>query len=81
MDTAFSERDLKCDFPARESFREALLSRLLVMGEGDVRQTAEDGSGEQGAERPRLVKLSDFELDLVAAAQGEESHRNNPFEE
>ena len=61
LDDNYSDLDLKCDFPARESFREALLSRLLAV---DVQPTpTENDSG--------LRKLDDSELKLLAAARGD----------
>lgn len=51
--------DLKCDFPARESFREALLARLRTVSP-QVDDDADDS---------RIRELSDSELEMLAAAQ------------
>ena len=48
---------LKCDFPVRESFKEALLERLKT-------QDAQDAPYEP----PRAVLLSDDDLGLLSAA-------------
>ena len=70
LDNNLSDLDLKCDFPARESFREALLERLLAMDE----QGAHEPIPIEGAELPKddleARELSDSELDMLAAAQG-----------
>lgn len=60
----FARLDLKCDFPARESFRESLLECLQAINEQGVQTTAieEDDFA--------MRELSDSELDMLAAAQG-----------
>lgn len=58
----FSDSDLRCDFPARESYREALLKRLLSMDESELERVREDMY-----EAP-VIELSDSDLDLIAAA-------------
>ncbi len=64
----FSESDLRCDFPARESFRESLLERLLSMDESELARERE----------PQIIELSDSDLDLVAAAQSDFFGMQNP---
>mgnify|MGYP007105516796 CR=1 FL=1 len=59
-----SDLDLKCDFPARESFQDGLLARLL---DAD-RQARELTQLEDDSE---ARELSDSELELLAAAQGD----------
>ena len=60
--------NLKCDFPARESFREALLERLLAIKD----QQAERGNDAQLADDDLEVRaLSDDELEMLAAAKGQ----------
>ena len=60
--------NLKCDFPARESFREALLERLLAIKD----QQAERGNGAQLADDDLEMRtLSDDELEMLAAAKGQ----------
>jgi len=60
--------NLKCDFPARDSFREALLERLLVI----KGQQAERGNDAQLADDDLEVRaLSDDELEMLAAAKGQ----------
>lgn len=81
MNSVFSENELKCDFPVRESFREALLSRLLAMDEDGLKRVAEAEEGAGDKKAPRSIKLSESQLDLVAAAQGEEHKRENPLGE
>ena len=61
--------DLRCDFPARESFREALLSRLLDMNESGQKATSEDAADPFDSELD-MRELSDTELEMLAAAQG-----------
>ena len=63
--------DLKCDFPARESFREELLANLLVMDEREMHQAAPIGSTEHPESDPEIRELSDDELEMLAAAQGQ----------
>ena len=67
------ERDLKCDFPARESFREALLQTLLSAGVNTI------------AHRRRKIKLEDADLEMLAAAEGEDRASKHllvdPFEQ
>ena len=64
IESSFEEFDLSCDFPARESFREALLERLLALNE-------QQASPQAGA--ARIVMLSDSELEMLAAAQGDDA--------
>ena len=60
--------NLKCDFPAREPFREALLERLLAIKD----QQAERGNDAQLADDDLEVRaLSDDELEMLAAAKGQ----------
>ena len=60
--------NLKCDFPARDSFREALLERLLAIKD----QQAERGNDAQLADDDLEVRaLSDDELEMLAAAKGQ----------
>ena len=69
--TEFSEIDLKCDFPARDSFRESLLSRVLAMN-GMKRRVDVSEDPEEGQDSPmRANDLEDSDLDMLAAAQGE----------
>ena len=63
----FAGIDLKCDFPARESFREELLARLLDMDTPDWQAGRSTGSEVDLESR----ELSDSDLELLAAAQGE----------
>lgn len=66
----FSEQDLRCDFPARESFREALLSRLQSINELDLQHMSSDTSSEESEDDLWGVELDDSDLELIAAAQG-----------
>lgn len=76
-----SDLDLKCDFPARESFREALLERLIAIDEQGTKgpmSVQGAGSSEDDLE---ARELSDTELDMLAAAQGDMyAHVNRPRE-
>ena len=59
--------NLKCDFPARETYRETLLERLLATGS----QRATNSTGDQIDELDSEIRtLSDSELEMLAAAQG-----------
>ena len=75
------ESALKCDFPARESFREALLANLLALNEQGLNQASLDEHGEERERTARIVKLEDARLEMLAAAQGEEHFPKNPLEE
>ena len=75
------ESSIKCDFPARESFREALLADLLSMDEGKMASALSDELEESRKDAARIVKLEDADLELLAAAEGEPRVFNNPFEE
>ena len=75
------ERNLKCDFPARESFREALLETLLSMDESEL---ALASSGESAGSRKgmgRKIKLEDADLEMLASAEGEDRAFNRSFED
>lgn len=67
----FSEDDLKCDFPVRESFRESLLSRVLALNEIKRQNAPSDDLDEEQESSMRADDIDDSELDLLAAAQGE----------
>ena len=67
----FSEVDLKCDFPARDSFRESLLSRVRAMNEMKRKLDASEDLEEGQDSLMRADDLEDSDLDLLAAAQGE----------
>ena len=75
------EKDFKCDFPARESFREALLSDLLAMNDGELQQASSTKPREKRENAARVVKLEDADLEMLAAAEGEQRVLINPFEE
>ena len=67
----FSEVDLKCDFPARDSFRESLLSRVLAMNEMKRKIDASESPYEGQDAYLQADDLDDSDLDLLSAAQGE----------
>ncbi len=75
------EKDLKCDFPARESFREALLETLLSMDESELAATSSGESAESRKGAGRKIKLEDADLEMLAAAEGEDRVFRNPFED
>ena len=75
------EKNLKCDFPARESFREALLSDLLTMNDEGLQQAPAAEPCEKRKDAARIVKLEDADLEKLAAAEGEQRVFKNPFEE
>lgn len=75
------ERDLKCGFPARESFREALLQTLLSMDESELASASSDKSVESRKGVGRKIKLEDADLEMLAAAEGEDRAFNSPFED
>ena len=62
--------DLKCDFPARESFRESLLVRLQAMNAEGI-STDNDAFVEDDSSYARA--LTDDDLEMLAAAEGEPS--------
>jgi len=69
FDDNTSRLDLKCDFPARESFRKELLARLRTISpQGD---STEDPSEFHARE------LSDSDLEMLAAAQGQTHQPDN----
>lgn len=74
------ENSLKCDFPARESFRESLLEDLLAMNETEQR-TSLDERTEKTKDTGRAILLDDAELEMLAAAEGEQRVYRNPLEE
>ena len=74
------ERSLKCDFPARESFREALLENLLAMN-GQEQQDSSAEHAEKPKRTARVLKLDDADLETLAAAEGEERFPREPSEE
>ena len=65
------EAELKCDFPARESFKKALLSRLRSLDGETLREASFDESEIMQEGVPEIRELSDSDLELVAAAQGD----------
>ena len=77
-DSSF-ESSMKCDFPARESFREALLSELLSMDEGELASASSGESAESRKDMGRKIKLEDADLEMLAAAEGEEGAFRRPF--
>ncbi|MBR3182482.1 MAG: hypothetical protein IKF56_07595 [Eggerthellaceae bacterium] len=79
-DKAF-ESSIKCDFPARESFREALLTDLLSMDEGELASASSSEAAQSRKTEARKIKLEDADLEMLAAAEGEQRVFNNPFEE
>lgn len=64
------EKSLKCDFPARETFSEALLEDLLAMNEQEL-QVASADHVEKPQRAAKVVKLGEAELQMLAAAEGE----------
>ena len=66
-----SNLDLKCDFPARESFRESLLTRLFSLDERGTREKEPDGGMNYLGDDPEIRELSDSDLEMLAAARGE----------
>lgn len=64
--------DLKCDFPARETFREALLSRLLALNERKAHEVPSIRNAESPEFDSDARELSDSELEMLAAAQGQQ---------
>ena len=84
MDTTSNnslESSIRCDFPARESFREALLQTLLSMDEGELTSASSDKSAESRKTAGRKIKLEDADLEMLAAAEGEDRVFKNPFED
>ena len=75
------ESSMKCDFPVRESFREALLADLLSMDESKLASASSDESMEPHKSAVRIVKLEDADLEMLAAAEGEERTFNRSFED
>lgn len=75
------ESSIRCDFPARESFREALLADLLSMDESELALASSGESVELRKNTARRIKLEDADLEMLAAAEGEQRRFNNPFEE
>ena len=73
------ESSMKCDFPVRESFREALLADLLSMDESKLASASSDESMEPHKSAVRIVKLEDADLEMLAAAEGEEGAFRRPF--
>ena len=65
-----ADLDLTCDFPARKSFCEALLERLLSVNEQEAQKAmpADSAEVEDGL---YARELSDDEVELLAAAQGQ----------
>lgn len=74
------ENSLKCDFPARESFREALLADLLVMN-GQEQQASTPEHAEKPQRTAKVIKLEEHELEMLAAAEGEERFFRDPLDE
>ena len=73
------ESGIKCDFPARESFREALLADLLSMDESELASASSDESTKPHKSAARIVKLEDADLEMLAAAEGEDRALNHPL--
>ena len=66
LGSKYTDLSLKCDFPARESFREALLERLKGLdGCQSDHAAGLGGTFDEGLEP---VELSDDELEMLAAA-------------
>ena len=82
---SFFKSSMKCDFPARESFREALLADLLSMDESELASASSDESMEPHKSAARIVKLEDADLEMLAAAEGEDRASKHllvdPFEQ
>lgn len=76
---SFFKSSMKCDFPARESFREALLETLLFMDEKELASASSDESAESRKDMGRKIKLEDADLEMLAAAEGEEGAFRRPF--
>lgn len=74
-------RNLKCDFPARESFRESLLSDLLSLDAERKQKALSAERGGKGERAPRRIRLDDAELEMLAAAEGGTRIVEDPFEE
>lgn len=72
----FEDLRLKCDFPARESFREELLERLKVV----IAQPEQVGGDYvvEPDEQLDASELSDDDLQMIAAA-GEQSLTQGVF--
>lgn len=68
-DDNFSDLDLRCDFPARESFRESLRVRLLAINGQD--KAASSGNVKYLADYPEVRELADSELEMLSAAGGD----------
>ena len=79
------ESSMKCDFPVRESFREALLQTLLSMDENELTSVTSDKLAESCKGTRRKVKLEDADLEMLAAAEGEDRASKHllvdPFEQ
>lgn len=73
------ESGIKCDFPARESFREALLADLLSMDESELASASSDESTKLHKSAARIVKLEDADLEMLAAAEGEDRALKHPL--
>ena len=82
---SFFKSSMKCDFPARESFREALLETLLFMDEKELASASSDESAESRKDMGRKIKLEDADLEMLAAAEGEDRASKHllvdPFEQ
>ena len=82
---SFFKSSMKCDFPARESFREALLETLLFMDEKELASASSDESAESRKDMGRIIKLEDDDLEMLAAAEGEDRASKHllvdPFEQ
>lgn len=73
------ESSMKCDFPARESFRESLLADLLSMDESELAAASSDELLESHKSASRKIKLEDADLEMLAAAEGEDRAFKHPF--
>jgi len=78
---SLSDFDLKCDFPARESFRESLLASLLDMEGQEKRWVATAGGARSPEYDSEIRELTDSELEMLAAARGEPAGYGSFLEE
>ena len=79
LEDIFPEDSLKCDFPARESFREGLISNLLSLDEGEFEKVVSNRTFDSCDDEDWAFELSDGELETLAAARGDGFITRSPF--
>ena len=80
LEDTFPENSLKCDFPARESFRESLISDLLSMDEGELQRASSNRTFDTCKDEDWAFELGDDELEMLAAARGDGFITRHPIE-